>query len=64
MSERQVSLEGIPEPLARAIEVMVQAARKLGTIRERNDRQRVELPVWNLGIKRPLRREDYYDGPV
>lgn len=26
------------------------------------DRARVNLPVWNLGIDRPLRREDYYDG--
>lgn len=61
MTQRQVSLEGIPEPMANAIEVMVQAARKLAANGAKKERPRAELPVWNLGLKRPLRREDYYD---
>jgi hypothetical protein len=61
MAERQVSLEGVPEPIARAIEVMAQTARKLAAVSSRKEQPRRELPVWNLGVKGPLRREDYYD---
>jgi len=61
MAPRQISLEGVPEPIARAIELMVQSAREFAARRETPNRKQVELPVWNLGIKRPLRREDYYD---
>jgi hypothetical protein len=59
MTPRQISLEGVPEPIARAIELMVQSARELAGQRAAN--RKVELPVWNLGIKQPLQREDYYD---
>ncbi len=62
MAERQVSLEGVPEPIARAIEIMAQTARKLAANGGPQPRGRVELPVWYLGIEQPLRREDYYDG--
>jgi hypothetical protein len=61
VTERQVNLEGVPEPIARAIEIMAQTARKLAANDRRKERPRVELPVWNLGVKGPLRREDYYD---
>lgn len=61
MIERQISLEGIPEPMAHAIEIMVQSARQLAANGDKPSALGVELPVWNLGVKQPLRREDYYD---
>lgn len=61
MIERQISLEGLPEPMADAIEVMVQSARQLAANGTKRETAPVELPVWNLGVKQPLRREDYYD---
>ncbi len=61
MAERQISLDGIPEPMIRAIEIMAETARQLAAEGRRNEPPTSELPVWNLGIKGPLRREDYYD---
>lgn len=61
MAERHISLEGLPDAMARTIEVMVQAARNLAASDRRKEMKHIELPVWNLGIKQPLRREDYYD---
>lgn len=61
MIERQISLEGLPEPMAHAIEVMVQSARQLAANGSKRDAALPPLPVWNLGVKQPLRREDYYD---
>jgi len=64
MAERRISLDGIPEPVARAIELLVESARKVATVGgPRKESQRVELPVWNLGVKQTLRREDFYDDP-
>lgn len=64
MGERQISLDGLPEPIARAIEMMVQTARKLTGNGQQAPCPRVELPVWNLGISGMVRREDYYDDAV
>lgn len=61
MAERQISLDGIPEPMIRAIEIMAETARQLAANDRRDVSRPSELPVWNLGIKGPLRREDYYD---
>jgi hypothetical protein len=61
MIERQISLDGVPELIANAIEVMVQASRQLAKNGADKPRPPAELPVWNLGLKRPLQREDYYD---
>lgn len=59
--ERTVSLEGIPEPVARAIEMMAEAARNRERRKTQADRAPIELPVWHLGIQGKLRREDYYE---
>lgn len=61
MIERQISLEGVPEPIAHAIEVMAQSARRLAANGDKRETANIELPVWNLGVNQPLRREDYYD---
>jgi len=61
MAERQINLEGVPELIVRAIESMAQTARRRATNGGQKQRSRVELPVWHLGIKEPLKREDYYD---
>lgn len=61
MNNHQISLEGLPEPMIRAIEVMVQSAREISKSRSQESECQVGLPVWQLGLKEPLRREDYYD---
>lgn len=60
MAAKNISLEGIPEPMARAIEFMVETARNVATTSSQPKPSRVELPVWNLGVKKTLRREDFY----
>jgi hypothetical protein len=61
MAEQQVSLEGLPEPVARAIEVAVRLARTLTGNVGRERRPTAELPKWNLGVKGTLRRAEIYD---
>lgn len=62
MGERMISLDGIPEPIARAIALLAESARKVAALGgRRSENQRVELPVWNLGVKRPLHRDDFYN---
>ena len=61
MAEQQVSLEGLPEPVARAIEV---AVRLCGTLTGNVGRERrpiAELPKWNLDVKGTLRCAEIYN---
>jgi hypothetical protein len=60
MIERQISLEGLPEPMAQAIEIMVASARELARRNVKPGGALPKLPVWKLGAKAPLHREDYY----
>ncbi len=57
-----ISLEGIPEPLARAIEVVVEAARNLTPKDHRNSSAPVpEFPRWEGRVIGSLSRSEIYD---
>jgi len=61
MQPKTLDLEGIPEPIARALEVVAQMAR---TIAERPQPEGIvgrELPVWPLGVIGALSRDEIYD---
>ena len=56
---KTINVEGLPEPIARSLEAMVQAVREeIGNAEK--PRQRVELPVWKGKILCPLTREEIY----
>jgi len=57
---KTVDVSDLPEPLARAVEAMVQAMREQLNGEEQR-RQPVNLPVWKGTVKSSLRREDIYD---
>jgi hypothetical protein len=57
---KTVDVSDLPEPLARAVEAMVQAMRKQLNGEEQR-KQPVNLPVWKGTVKSSLRREDIYD---
>lgn len=61
MVDRQLNLDGVPEEVARAIEVVVQATRKPQPSSPSEGPRPIELPVWKLGLVGKLRREDYYN---
>lgn len=54
-----ISVEGLPEPIVRAIEAMVQALR--AQIGHGEPTQPVELPLWHGTTRGVLTREDIYD---
>jgi hypothetical protein len=55
-----IDVSDLPEPLARAVEAMVQALREQLHGQEQKQ-QPVHLPVWQGMVKSTLRREDIYD---
>ena len=57
---KTVDVSDLPEPLARAVEAMVQAMREQLNGKEQR-KQSVNLPVWKGTVKSSLRREDIYD---
>ena len=57
---KTVDVSDLPEPLARAVEAMVQAMREQLNGKEQT-KQPVKLPVWKGTVKSSLRREDIYD---
>jgi len=63
MTQRTLDLAGIPEPIARGLEVVAEQARRL-TGQTNNDdgkRSRVELPVWNMKLHGEVTRQNIYD---
>ena len=62
MAEHQISLDGIPAPVARAIEVVVQMTRRL-TDNSKNERggPAPELPRWEGRVIGKLSRRELYD---
>jgi hypothetical protein len=64
MRRRQISLDGIPEPVARAIEVVVQIARRFAATdkkRQGEDKPMRELPKWEGQVIGTLSRSAIYD---
>lgn len=59
---QQIDVSDLPEPVARAIEAMVEALRKqLDTVALDKGEQRKELPLWQGDILGSLTREEIYD---
>lgn len=54
-----IDVHDLPEPVARAIAETVETLR--AALRPEDDRQGEDLPVWDLGTRGTLRREDIYD---
>ena len=57
---KTIDVSDLPEPLARAVESMVQALREQLYGKEQAQ-QRVHLPVWKGTVKSSLRRKDFCD---
>ncbi len=56
---KTINVEGLPEPIVRSFEAMVQTVREEMGEAEK-PRQRVELPVWSGEILCALTREEIY----
>lgn len=64
MPQQQISLDGIPEPVARAIEVVAKMARRLAAPDKRlpdEDKPMSELPKWDGRVIGTLSRSEIYD---
>lgn len=57
---KTIDVSDLPEPLAQAVEAMVQALREQLHGKEQTQ-QPVNLPVWKGTVKSSLRREDICD---
>lgn len=56
---KTINVEGLPGPIIRSLELIVQTVRQ--EIRDaENPRQRVDLPVWPGKVTVPLTREEIY----
>jgi hypothetical protein len=64
MSTRVISVEGLPEPFVRGLELLVQAVRGLTRPRDEKRQPPPKLPVWSLGVKGRLTRDEIYDDRV
>ena len=54
-----INVEGLPEPVARAVQAMVQALRE--HLAKEQKKEFAELPVWPGTVIGSLTREDIYD---
>ncbi len=61
MDNRTVDLDGLPEPIARGLEVVAQMARNMTGRPEPTAGLAPEFPVWSLGVIGDLSREAIYD---
>jgi hypothetical protein len=64
MPQQHISLDGIPEPIASAIEVVAQMARRLAAPDQRlqgEDTPMKELPKWEGQVIGTLSRSEVYD---
>jgi len=62
MGNRTLDLEGLPEPIARGLEVVAEMSRKLFVLQksEHGASTALELPHWPLGVIGTLTREEIY----
>jgi len=61
MEPQTLDLGGLPEPIARGLEAVVQMARNLSQRPEYTSDPPPQLPRWPLGTLSPLSREQIYD---
>jgi hypothetical protein len=61
MEHRTLDLEGLPEPIARGLEVVADMARKMAAAREEKPSgEKPDLPAWPLGVIGTVSREEIY----
>jgi len=58
-----LAVRGLPEPIVRALDVVVQMARNLARTNS-SKQQRVELSVWKGNVVGRLTRREIYDDRV
>jgi hypothetical protein len=63
-STRQIDLEGIPEPQARAIVAQVEFLKRSAAAKRGARKRPPELPSWPLGVIGRLTREEIYDDRI
>jgi hypothetical protein len=63
MGMNSLNLEGIPEPIARGLEVVAEMARVMSKFQENPAKSDaiLELPSWPLGVIGELGREEIYN---
>lgn len=61
MTVRTLNIDGVPEPVAQALEAVTDLARRLAGTTPPTPSRTVDLPVWTLGVIRPLTREEIHD---
>jgi len=57
---RAINLEGLPEPIARGLEVVAEMARKMAVLQGKPAAPVADLPAWPLGVMGNLTREEMY----
>ena len=61
MEPRTLDLRGLPEPIARGLEVVAEMARKMVKRSKETGGTAPELPLWPLGVSGALGRDEIYD---
>lgn len=62
MGQDQISLDGLPKPLARAIEAIVEMAHRMaGSVKRAPDATPRDLPRWEGRVLGDLSRREIYD---
>jgi hypothetical protein len=59
---KAINVEGLPEPVARALETVVQTLRSQLVNKRAEPSRKIELPRWPGTVTSSLRREDIYAG--
>ncbi len=57
---RTINVEGLPEPVVRAMEIVVETVRQQLNVDDR-PRSRLQLPVWPGKIIGPMSRTEIYE---
>jgi hypothetical protein len=60
MENRTLDLGGLPEPIARGLEVVAEMARKMTAVENKPTGKMPDLPAWPLGVTGTLSREEIY----
>jgi hypothetical protein len=61
MEPGTLDLEGLPEPIARGLQVVAEMARKILRQPKQAGETAPELPRWRLGVIGALSRDEIYD---
>jgi hypothetical protein len=60
MDTRPLNLDGLPEPIARGLEIVAEMARQMAKPQKKIGGTPAVLPAWPLGVIGSLTREEIY----